>query len=316
MTAPASRADSDASGAASDEGSSARRRTLLWPVAFAVSAVLHLLAIALYPGLVAPPEVTTPPPSSTAPETAPEGIEIVNIEEVAPEPIQEPEEPETERQPVPVPVTAPEPAEAEATEEEGALEPDETLVSAAEAIRLDSADVDERLWTLDEEITRLPPSEIEEFLLSDRIYAWLDSMNAAAARAEAAKDWTFTDDEGKKWGVSEGKLHLGDLTLPLPFSFGQVPWNVEDEGRRAFEIADIQRGALTSAIRETIEERAAAIRERRDRERAALAEERRKARAEADSARADTTRAGGGGGSGDGDSGGEAVRDEEEWPRS
>ena len=46
-----------------------------------------------------------------------------------------------------------------------------------------------------------------------------DSAAAAAEAAAEATDWTYTDEEGRRWGISPGKLHLGDLTLPLP-SFG------------------------------------------------------------------------------------------------
>jgi hypothetical protein len=109
----------------------------------------------------------------------------------------------------------------------------------------------------------------EEWLARLRII-WIieelnDSTTRAAAAAAAGQDWTYTDDEGKKWGISAGQLHLGDVTLPLPMFTSR--WGT-DAYRRAQEDAEILRGALQSATWETLEERARAIRERRDRERA------------------------------------------------
>ncbi len=48
------------------------------------------------------------------------------------------------------------------------------------------------------------------------IEATADSAATEERAARRLKDWTYTDSEGRKWGVSPGKLHLGDLTLPFP----------------------------------------------------------------------------------------------------
>ena len=69
--------------------------------------------------------------------------------------------------------------------------------------------------------------------------------------------------------MSPGKLHLGDLTLPLPFAFGTPVGKRDEANRRVWEWEEIQRGAAAAAARESWKERAQAIRERRDRERAA-----------------------------------------------
>jgi hypothetical protein len=67
--------------------------------------------------------------------------------------------------------------------------------------------------------------------------------------------------------VSPGKLHLGSLTLPLPFGFGGTTWQRERAARRAWEDADILNSLSSQAARASWEERARAIRERKDRQR-------------------------------------------------
>jgi len=110
-----------------------------------------------------------------------------------------------------------------------------------------------------------------------------DSAALARAREEAATDWTYTDEDGKRWGVSPGKLHLGDLTLPMPFGFGTSVAQRERAEERLWAWDEIQQSAATGAVRNTWKERDKAIRERMDAQR-----------------RADTTRTGGGGGGGGG----------------
>jgi hypothetical protein len=94
-----------------------------------------------------------------------------------------------------------------------------------------------------------------------------DSVAAVAAAEAAATDWTYTDAEGKRWGVSPGQIHLGGITIPLPFAFGMNPDNQAAANRRMWEWNEMQRQSGSGAVRESWRERADAIRERRDRER-------------------------------------------------
>jgi hypothetical protein len=94
-----------------------------------------------------------------------------------------------------------------------------------------------------------------------------DSIAAEAERAAGATDWTYTDDEGNRWGISPGKIHLGSVTLPLPFSFAGNTGTYEERQDREYIDAELARGAAAAAVWATIRERAEAIRERRDRER-------------------------------------------------
>jgi hypothetical protein len=87
--------------------------------------------------------------------------------------------------------------------------------------------------------------------------------SAAVAAARSAIDWTFTDEDGGRWGVSQGGIHLGDITIPFPFSFGAAPGS--EAARRAWMDAEIDRAAGSAAARENLDERIRAIRERLDR---------------------------------------------------
>lgn len=238
------------------------RRVVL--VAFLLSAAIHVAAILVYPLLVgAPPPGPVNPPA--AEERPPQGIRIVRIEEV----------PEAER----APVEAPRPALEEPPEptppvservEEGAVapEPIEPLEapsrSAAEELRPRKGDP--RIWApLPDDVTEVDGKWLAQLRIIWTLEELADSANAAAAAAAAARDWTYTDAEGKKWGISEGKIHLGDLTIPFPFSFGARPGT--EAWQRAQEDAEILRGAIEAATRETLKERNKAIEERMRRER-------------------------------------------------
>lgn len=124
---------------------------------------------------------------------------------------------------------------------------------------------DPRLWVLPE-----PPLPVtDEFgtalaPLYARLGAIADSMYAAGVAAERALDWTVTDENGNKWGFSPGKIHLGPITLPLPFGFSPPPGRRDEYNNRIDGWNDIQRQASQAAILEAIEERAKAIRARND----------------------------------------------------
>jgi len=230
--------------------------------AFLLSALIHLVGILLYPLLVGPPP--DPGVGMVLPTSPPRGIEVVRISEVATE------DPGTLSDPRPE-IRRPEAPEAptaeDVVEDEGLAEPIGPLPprarTAAEELRPRPGDP--RLWeALSDSVTQVG----DEWLARLRII-WIieelnDSTTRAAAAAAAGQDWTFTDGEGKKWGISQGQLHLGDVTLPLPMFSAR--WGT-DEYRRANEDAEILRGALQSATWETLQERAKAIEERRARER-------------------------------------------------
>ena len=91
-------------------------------------------------------------------------------------------------------------------------------------------------------------------------------MTVLAEASRRATDWTYTDDQGRRWGVSPGQIHLGGITIPVPFGFSAPP--SADGARRAWQDADVagQAGRATAAA--TLKGRAREIRRRRDEERA------------------------------------------------
>jgi len=249
-------------------------------VSLAVSALIHLVAIALYPSFFSGiPEAGRVFGGYTQP-FRPEGTELVNLRELpAEEAMDRPpapeEEPQVER-PV-APVVRPSAALGEPGPE--LPSPPALGPTAAERIRPKADDL--RLWApVSPERTELSREEVMRLQLLARIEAANDSAAMAAEAAARATDWTYTDDEGRKWGVSPGKLHLGGLTLPLPFGFGAAAGQRERAEDRLWAWDEIERGAATGALNNSWKERDRAIRERMNAQR-----------------KPDTTRTGGGGGS-------------------
>ena len=223
-----------------------------------VSGVAHLLLIVLYPFFTVPfprgAPIGAPPPP--APE--PGGIQVVQIVEVV--------TPETEDPADPVEIESPDdPGEAVEAPDFDEEQPVrfEPYVSAAERLRLGPGDA--RLWVPADPTLAAPTMEhVLETRLAVAIRAADDSMAAAVEAAMAATDWTYTDDEGNRWGVSPGKIHLGGLTIPLPFGFGPPPDYNGDRSEMAFRIADINRAASRGAVLQSWKERREAMKKRRE----------------------------------------------------
>lgn len=231
----------------------------VWLAGLGVSALLHLGFLFLYPILMA--RITPDPAGAVRPGSTvePGGIEVLRLSEL-PEPASEPPdlpvEPEEEPDPQPRdPTPAPEPA-SEASGERP---------TAAERLRVPESG-DRRIWRpVDPSLTELTDEERARLRILARLEALNDSALSEAERLRRAREWVYTDEEGKKWGISPGQLHLGGVTIPMP-SFSAPP-----SARDALEEwrwDDVERGASTSIIRDTWEERIEAIRERRDAERA------------------------------------------------
>ncbi len=163
----------------------------------------------------------------------------------------------------PRPRAAPTHAPAEPSQPAGEAAPAVPL-SPAERLRPHMGDV--HLWAP----VVLPASPETALNIDDvraRIAAELRALNdsAAAAAAEAARgtNWTVTDKNGNVWGITPGKLHLGKITLPLPFSLPPPSGNV---GKRAADWAAIRDQAEREAARENFKDRVKAIRERKQKE--------------------------------------------------
>ncbi len=143
----------------------------------------------------------------------------------------------------------------------------ELRLRASEVLRVKNSD--DRLWRKAQpEVFQLDETEIMELMLAGRLEIWVDSVYRAMEAENALTDWTKTDSEGKRWGVSPGRLHMGDVSIPLPIYFGGNSWQRERSTRRAWEDRDIMNASRDASIRRSWRERAEAIRRRKDRERA------------------------------------------------
>ena len=228
-----------------------------------VSAALHILVIVLYSSLVRIeiPDVVVIPVSVPSPE--PEGMQVVQIIEVA--------TPETATPDEPTPTE--EISETQTEVERPAIEtefdpfPPELYRSAGERLRLGAGDP--RLWQpIDPSLVEPTPEQVHWVRLATLIAEGNDSALAEAQALARATDWTYTDADGKRWGFSPGMIHLGDVSIPLPFGFSP-PYDYNGErAQMAFRLNDIQRAAGTLAARQSWRERVEAMRKRREERRA------------------------------------------------
>ena len=249
-------------------------------IGLAVSAGVHLIALLLYPAITVRFGEMDPTIDPSAP-SAVVGMEIVNLQEFESDEIDAPPEPEEELNPPPVAITVPLVASpGEDQPPAGPPPPPGSGITAADRLR--PATYEETLWmSLVPEAATLSEKEILQGLIYGQLEAFNDSMAIRAARAARGTDWTYTDEDGNRWGISPGKLHLGKLTIPLPFSFGTSAGASDDLQDALWMDRQIARSAGLLEADATIRERAAAIRARIDEERARRAV-------------ADSTRSGGG----------------------
>ena len=226
--------------------------------AFALSAAIHIIGILVYPYLfpsIQPDGVVFIYPAESSENG---GIEVLRIVEV--DVLQDLENPE-------------DPEEIETVEAEAAVsEQDFRDTPAIELMRpgLTAAErlrprlTDRRLWApLPPEFRRLTLEQREELAIAGRLAEWIDSVAAEAAAEARFTDWTFTDGDGDRWGISDGQLHLGSVTLPIP-EFAAPPGAAREYLLQWDEIA---RPGTAIRIQESVQDRIDAIRERRDRER-------------------------------------------------
>jgi hypothetical protein len=120
-----------------------------------------------------------------------------------------------------------------------------------------------------EEVALEPtPQDIVERRIAAQLGEYNDSVAAEAAMRERALDWTAKDADGGRWGVSPGAIHLGSITLPLPFAFAPAPGRREDFAGRVRTWSELQDQAVRVESNETFKERVKAIEERKAKERA------------------------------------------------
>jgi len=261
MTEPI-RSDRSQGGSAPKQQGAAHRRALT--LGIGISAALHVVLVVLYSVVMTQwiPRVTVVGVDS--PFQARSDMRVVRVVEIqlpdltaeAPEDL-----PETDDIVVDVAVVGPASVEIPV----GFDEPPRGR-PASEALRVVSSD--SRLWRkAAPDAFALTDAEYMALELAGRLEIWSDSVALAPEAEYALTDWTTTDSQGRRWGFTPGQIHLGGITLPLPFYFGGNSWQRDQWDRRAWEEMDILNGANTQAVRSSWSERAEAIRRRQDRNR-------------------------------------------------
>ena len=237
-------------------------RRVVW-TSFGISLAIHLLLIGFYPiyGTLEPETARLPSPDFTVGSDALELLRLIEMAQAAssdrpddPREIEEIESPELTPSPL-------------ILEAQPGLEFTPPPLTGAELLRPRLTDA--RLWRpIDPRLTDLSLEQREELALRGRIADFIDSLEAAQAAEARLTDWTFTDSDGKRWGVADGKIYLGDVVLPGTHLFG-VPVGKRDEvAQRQWQWDEILRQGARYDVEEAWKARQEAIRERRDRERA------------------------------------------------
>ncbi len=238
-----------------------------------ISALAHLVVLLATGRFLPEPPPFSRPPLETEP--APEGLVVVDLPETPVEtepetPRPEPEEPRPRRPdeteviqvaPALEPEAEGEPA-AEEEREPAEVEPEERLTNAR---RLRPRFSDARLW-VDPRDPLLFGERLERLARADSavraiLREWLDSLRLTEEQRRRALDWTYEKD-GKRWGVSPEGIHLGDITIPIPFLF--LPSGPQ---RREFEQAlrdlqEIQNQDMRADIEQVRKERLEEMRRR------------------------------------------------------
>lgn len=239
-----------------------------WAVAFVVSAVVHLLLLLIVrfdrfrpdTAAVAPTEVIAVRP---AVGTRIEQIQIVPDDALVERP------PEVVFSP-PARTTAPPSADLPVVRDvPPAAAPGRTGASSFGELLRPGEPIPE-VWRPPSPIhSPLDPRAAADARLSARLGAYNDSVALAAAEAARAVDWTRTDEDGGRWGISPQGIHLGDITIPVPINFSPGPGKRDEVAGRVRDWGEIQAQGARVEGQETFEERVKAIRERKERERRA-----------------------------------------------
>lgn len=265
---PAPSSSSDASRRERVHPRSVFRRA--WIAGLALSVLLHGIIFLLFWRTALVSEPVPPPPAAHAPsDGSTRALRLYSIRPVddasEPEPLRTLPPPEPEPEPTPsVPRPPVEDPPSEPGTDPGAAAGTE---SAADMLRPRMADP--RLWQRVEPPPERELSDIDRarIRLYSRLGALNDSLAMVAESQRRATDWTVEDANGGRWGISPGKLHLGDRTIPLPFGFSPPPGQREEMADRRYKDGEIRRQSERHDVEQSGQDRAGAIRGRRDAER-------------------------------------------------
>jgi hypothetical protein len=194
----------------------------------------------------------------------PDGIEVVDVPTPEPlEPLTEPQRPDIRPGEQEVIQVVP----GEPDEVDGATaEPERRGLTNAERLRAQFTD--RRLWVPypDEP---WPAHVAQAYARADSavralLRVWLDSLSLSEEERRRATEWTFGEGD-EKWGISDKGLHLGDITIPIPFGalFGySMSPNAQKTRQMIREFNEIRQQDIETDIRK---ERDEALKEMRRR---------------------------------------------------
>ncbi len=251
------------------------RRVFAWSIS--LSVLLHLLVL-LLPRFViqigVPPGATSSTGADGAPAFGMEALEIIVSADAPDLPARDAEA--DEEPPLPTPATSRPALPTQGGRSPGDAQPgaDAAPPGATARDALQPGYRDSRLYVVPREFPELDRTEHERYMehLEARIDAVNDSIGAAAARERRTSDWTLTDRDGNRWGLSPDGLHLGGVTipreiLPLPGATGDNQ-TLEAERERIRMREEIQRQEGATDREEARRERTEAIRQREEANRA------------------------------------------------
>lgn len=244
-------------------------RVLLWSLLLSAAAHLVILLVSpLFIGVGVPPGTT----AAGDPAAEPVAMGMRAIVPVASDGA-EPEEPVRAAQPAErspeasreraTPERSPRPAPAAAGGAAAGTETGRRTVS--EALRPGYSDG--RLW-VNPRALRLERAPSRQQAYMEHLHARIEAMNDSIYGRGPDTDWTYTDDEGRRWGISEEGVHLGGITIPrqlLPIPHTGTNQEQEENRERARQREEIIRQEAERVREEAAEEsRRAAERRRRD----------------------------------------------------
>ena len=113
------------------------------------------------------------------------------------------------------------------------------------------------------------PAEVVRARISDRLTRWNDSIAAEIALDAKEDDWTLKGKDGKRWGVTNDTIYIGNFKMSTKrIAFQPPPGRREEIAGRLRDFNEIEQQAYLEESRSSFKERVKTIRERKDRERA------------------------------------------------
>jgi hypothetical protein len=116
----------------------------------------------------------------------------------------------------------------------------------------------------------MTPEEVVRARVAAELQQFNDSVAAVEAARARALDWSFTDGEGRRWGIAPGRIYMGrdTVTTPIDIEFALAAGRRDEQRARIRDWREIQIQAARIETQEAIDARIRAIRERAEAERA------------------------------------------------